>query len=73
MRIMQEWVTEMAAYVKSMDSNHLVEVGMEGFYGPSSAQKQHNISAFLVGTDFVENNRVPNIDFVTVHSYPDQW
>ncbi|KAL8038301.1 hypothetical protein ABFX02_11G097800 [Erythranthe guttata] len=29
----QDWVTEMSAYVKSIDMKHLVEVGMEGFYG----------------------------------------
>lgn len=60
----------MAAYVKSIDSNHLLEVGIEGFYGESSPQKN---PGFLVGTDFISNNQIQGIDFATVHAYPDQW
>lgn len=63
----------MASYVKSIDGNHLLEAGLEGFYAQSAAQKQQNNPDFLVGTDFIENNQIPGIDFATVHSYPDQW
>ncbi|KAJ8485860.1 hypothetical protein OPV22_018345 [Ensete ventricosum] len=69
----QRWIAEMAAYVKSIDSNHLLEAGLEGFYGASSPQKQFNPRSLQVGTDFIANNRIPNIDFATVHVYPDQW
>ncbi|XP_022769018.1 mannan endo-1,4-beta-mannosidase 7-like isoform X1 [Durio zibethinus] len=70
---MQAWITEMASHVKSIDGNHLLEAGLEGFYGPSSSQKQQYNPNFQVGTDFVANNQIPGIDFATVHSYPDQW
>lgn len=33
---MQKWIEEMSAYVKSIDKNHLVTIGIEGFYGPKS-------------------------------------
>ncbi|PON93416.1 1,4-alpha-glucan-branching enzyme [Trema orientale] len=66
----QAWITEMASYVKSIDGNHLLEAGLEGFYGPSKQQTNPN---FQVGTDFIANNQIPGIDFATVHSYPDQW
>ncbi|XP_015071463.1 mannan endo-1,4-beta-mannosidase 7-like [Solanum pennellii] len=66
----QNWISEMASYTKSIDSNHLVEAGLEGFYGNSDTQKNPN---FQVGTDFIANNQIPEIDFATVHSYPDQW
>ncbi|OWM80855.1 hypothetical protein CDL15_Pgr006886 [Punica granatum] len=69
----EAWITEMASYVKSIDGNHMLEAGLEGFYGQSSAQKQQNNPYFLVGTDFIQNNQIPGIDFATVHSYPDQW
>ncbi|XP_058076950.1 mannan endo-1,4-beta-mannosidase 4-like [Magnolia sinica] len=70
----QDWIKEMAAYVKSIDSNHLLEVGMEGFYGESMPdRKQFNPGNYLFGTDFISNNQIPGIDFATIHAYPDQW
>ncbi|KAI7732003.1 hypothetical protein M8C21_017182 [Ambrosia artemisiifolia] len=67
----QNWTLEMACYLKSMDGNHLLEVGLEGFYGASSSQKNPNNSTY--GADFIANNQIPEVDFATVHSYPDQW
>ncbi|MFS7890175.1 putative mannan endo-1,4-beta-mannosidase [Helianthus anomalus] len=61
----------MACYLKSIDGNHLLEVGLEGFYGTSLSQKNPNNSPH--GTDFIANNQIPEVDFATVHSYPDQW
>ncbi|XP_020228538.1 mannan endo-1,4-beta-mannosidase 4 [Cajanus cajan] len=70
----QVWVNEMAAYVKSLDSNHLLEIGLEGFYGESMPQKKRfNPAGFQSGTDFISNNQLPQIDFATIHLYPDQW
>ncbi|KAI3762824.1 hypothetical protein L1987_53266 [Smallanthus sonchifolius] len=66
----QNWISEMACYLKSIDGNHLLEVGLEGFYGASSCQKNPNNSPH--GTDFITNNQIPEVDFATVHSYPDQ-
>jgi len=60
----------MASYLKSIDGNHLVEAGLEGFYGQSKTESNPN---FHVGTDFIANNQIPTIDFATLHSYPDQW
>ncbi|KAF3440398.1 hypothetical protein FNV43_RR19255 [Rhamnella rubrinervis] len=67
------WVGEMASYVKSIDSKHLVEIGMEGFYGDSiPVRKQYN-PGYQVGTDFITNNQIREIDFTTIHAYPDAW
>ncbi|KAK9062011.1 hypothetical protein SSX86_019195 [Deinandra increscens subsp. villosa] len=68
-RTIQAWITEMAAHVKSIDRNHLLEAGLEGFYSKTGNQNP----SFDVGTDFIANNQVPGIDFATLHSYPDQW
>lgn len=69
-KTIQAWITEMASYLKSIDGNHLLEVGLEGFYGESKQQSNPN---FQLGTDFITNNQIPGIDFATVHAYPDQW
>ncbi|CAN4118299.1 unnamed protein product [Withania somnifera] len=47
----------MPSFVKSLDSKNLLEVGMEGFY---------------VGTDFISNHLINEIDFATIHAYTDQ-
>ncbi|CAN0885077.1 Mannan endo-1,4-beta-mannosidase 1, partial [Linum grandiflorum] len=63
--LVQNWVTEMAAYLKSIDACHMLEVGLEGFYGPSD----QNLN-WPFGTDFLSNNDIPFIDFATTHLYP---
>ncbi|KAH9605520.1 hypothetical protein KSS87_023148 [Heliosperma pusillum] len=71
---LQNWIGEMAWYVKSIDSTHLLEIGLEGFYGVSTPEKiQINPSNSQYGTDFIANNQISGIDFATVHSYPDSW
>ncbi|PUZ55489.1 hypothetical protein GQ55_5G215800 [Panicum hallii var. hallii] len=74
-RTLQSWIAEMAAHVKSIDGAHLLEAGLEGFYGASTPSRAAavNPSGYQLGTDFVANNRAPGIDFATVHAYPDQW
>ncbi|KAL0903246.1 hypothetical protein M5K25_027607 [Dendrobium thyrsiflorum] len=71
---LQAWIEEMAAYVKTIDNNHLLEIGLEGFYGDSISDRiQFNPGYYGAGTDFISNNLVPGIDFATIHIYPEQW
>ncbi|XP_071724884.1 mannan endo-1,4-beta-mannosidase 6-like [Rutidosis leptorrhynchoides] len=73
---LQSWIEEMAVYVKSIDAKHLVEIGLEGFYGPSSpdrAQFNPNSYATQVGTDFIRNHQSLGVDFASVHIYADSW
>lgn len=63
----------MASHVKSIDKNHLLEAGLEGFYGKTTPQNKILNPGFNIGTDFIANNQIPGIDFATTHSYPDQW
>lgn len=74
--VLKSWIQEMAVYVKSMDPKHLLEIGLEGFYGPSTPEKfqfNPNTYAQQVGTDFIRNHLVLGVDFATVHIYADSW
>lgn len=63
----------MASYVKSMDNKHLLEIGMEGFYGDSVIDRKQINPGYQVGTDYISNNLVKEIDFATIHAYPGVW
>jgi mannan endo-1,4-beta-mannosidase len=63
------WATEMAEYVRSLDPNHLIAVGDEGFYSGGNQQLYN-------GEDGVDHDallRIPDIDYGTFHLYPDHW
>ncbi|CAN1231177.1 Mannan endo-1,4-beta-mannosidase 2 [Linum perenne] len=72
----EDWTDEMSAYVKSIDNNHLLTVGLEGFYGPKNPKSltvnPANWAADL-GSDFIRNSKIPHLDFASVHIYPDHW
>ncbi|KAK3119594.1 hypothetical protein QOZ80_9AG0672630 [Eleusine coracana subsp. coracana] len=73
---LQAWIEEMASYVKSIDPVHLLEIGVEGFYGPSTPELSDvNPDAYSAnaGTDYIRNHRVPGIDLASVHVYSDTW
>lgn len=70
---LQNWISEMATHIKSIDSDHLLDIGLEGFYGESMPEKKEYNPGYQVGTDFISNNRIEEVDFATIHLYPDQW
>ena len=65
------WVSEMAAHLKSIDANHLVAVGDEGFF--DTAECSLMCYNHHCGVDWEQNLAIPQIDFGTVHLYPDHW
>ncbi|MBA0727511.1 hypothetical protein Golax_000492 [Gossypium laxum] len=72
---LQEWLEEMTGFIKSIDKNHLLTIGLEGFYGPKSPKSAVNPGewASTLGSDFVRNSNITNVDFTSVHIYPDHW
>ncbi|XP_042481177.1 mannan endo-1,4-beta-mannosidase 6-like [Macadamia integrifolia] len=74
--ILQTWIREMATFIKSLDQNHLVTVGLEGFYGSETTNRSEvnpGEWAASLGSDFIQNSAIKNIDFASVHAYPDSW
>lgn len=61
------WITEAASYIKTVDSNHLVAVGDEGFICDPSSCSNAN------GVDSASFSGVADVDFVGFHLYPDSW
>ncbi|KAF8658278.1 hypothetical protein AX16_002053 [Volvariella volvacea WC 439] len=65
------WAREISAYIKSIDSNHLVALGDEGFYNQPGAPTYPYQGG--EGIDFEANLGISTLDFGTVHSYPEHW
>ncbi len=66
------WVADMSAYIKSIDGNHLVATGDEGFFNDPSRAGEWQYD----GTDGVDSlgwAKIPTIDYMSFHLYPDHW
>ncbi|KZO90088.1 glycoside hydrolase family 5 protein [Calocera viscosa TUFC12733] len=65
------WVSTMSAYIKSLDKNHLVAIGDEGWFQRPGAQPYPYDPS--VGISFDDNILVPTLDWATLHLYPEYW
>lgn len=75
-KILVEWVKEMSSYIKSLDSNHMISIGDEGFFkGNNKGYKNEANWAYdgSVGVDWEALLQIPTIDFGTAHVYPEHW
>ena len=66
-----DWIADVSAYVKSIDSNHLVSVGDEGFFCEPGTTDYFTDCAN--GVDSRGFSSVASIDLVGLHLYPDSW
>jgi len=65
------WITDAAQYIKTIDSNHLVAVGDEGFFCEPGSTDYFTDCANGVDSNGFSN--VQDIDLVGLHLYPDTW
>lgn len=78
-KILRDWYREMAQYIKSIDTNHLVGTGEEGFdEGVPSEYSKHKYSNTYAlrakeGTSYVLNTAIPEIDYGNAHWYPTEF
>lgn len=79
--LIYNWLKEMSFYVRSLDSNHLIGTGEEGmdispnFY-PSYEYFYNNRKDLFDGTygiSFQLNTSIENIDYASIHLYPEAW
>jgi len=69
--VITQWATTISAYIKSLDSTHMVTLGDEGFMnGGGDGSYPYTTGE---GVDFAANLKVPNLDFGVFHLYPDSW
>lgn len=66
--LLLDWAEDMARFVKSVDPNHLVALGDEGFF--RHAHPQNHLYTGEYGVDFESILSIPEIDFGTYHFYP---
>lgn len=69
--VIHHWTKEMSDYIRSIDGNHMISVGDEGWFNISSSTDWTYNG--LMGIDVERNSRLPNIDFITFHMYPETW
>jgi len=61
-----------SAYIKSLDPNHMVTIGEEGF-GLTTGSDGSYPYTIGPGSNFTNNLAVSTIDFGTFHLYPSSW
>ena len=66
--VITNWATTISAHIKSLDSNHLVTLGDEGFMNGGGDGSYPYTTA--EGVDFVANLKIPDLDYGTFHLYP---
>lgn len=66
------WADEMSRHIKSVDARHLVGAGDEGFYctDPGGSDWTDNCGE---GVDTVALAKLPKMDLMSLHLYPDGW
>jgi len=77
----QTWLVEMTKYFRSIDSQHLLTIGEEGFYSENESSIQSNPGhsgkkggwAHLQGQDFIKNHAIEGISYASIHAWPDNW
>ena len=86
---MQAWIEDVSAHLKSVDPNHLITVGEDGFYQadncwsdianpvPRNGYKNQGAPGsgwpLATGQDFVPNHAPAAIDFLSIHMWPGEF
>ncbi|KAI3324489.1 carbohydrate-binding module family 1 [Xylariaceae sp. AK1471] len=70
--VITKWASDTSAYIKSLDSKHMVTLGDEGFGLATGTDGSYPFS-YNEGGDFEANLKIATLDFGTFHLYPNSW
>ncbi|KAI8628845.1 glycoside hydrolase superfamily [Xylariaceae sp. FL1651] len=70
--VLTKWATDTSAYIKSLDSKHMVTLGDEGFGLATDSDGSYPFT-YGEGLDFEANLKISTLDFGTFHLYPNSW
>lgn len=69
--VITKWATTISEYVKSLDPDHMVALGDEGFFNkPDDPSYPYQGGE---GVDFEANLEIETLDFGTFHLYTESW
>jgi len=68
--VLTSWIRKTSDYIRSLDSDHMITVGDEGFGLAGDTTYPYGYSE---GIDWAANLAVPNISFGTFHLYTEAW
>lgn len=75
--VLTSWANEMTTYTKSVDTNHMVAVGDEGYFTNMEGEAYESLSKTSYdgsqGVDWKALVALENVDFGTYHLYPEGW
>lgn len=70
-QVITQWVEKISNFIRSVDSNHLIGVGDEGWFDfKNSSNWAYN---GYEGVNWNALLKLPNVDFGTYHLYPSSW
>ncbi|KAF7945636.1 uncharacterized protein EAE97_004674 [Botrytis byssoidea] len=72
--VLTKWATDISSYIKSLDSNHMVTLGDEGWFAPADGIGDGSYAyGGGEGIDWVANLKIKTLDYGVFHLYPNSW
>jgi endo-1,4-beta-mannosidase len=69
--VIYNWANATSHYIKSLDPNHMVTMGDEGFGPLAGGDGSYPFTTAAGGYDWQTDLDIPTLDFGTLHLYPD--
>ncbi|KAH8907638.1 glycoside hydrolase family 5 protein [Coniochaeta sp. PMI_546] len=71
--VIYNWAASTSQYIKSLDSNHMVTLGDEGFGPLTGGDGSYPYQTGAGGYIWQDILNITTLDFATFHLYPDSW